>query len=134
MKLHRFVLTLGSNSQPQKRLAFVRGELECLCFERLTFSPARESAPVCFGLSDAPFTDIVSVGETHLEQEDFARLLKELECRAGRTPDQRRSSPAEIPVDIDLIVWDRLVLKPQDLSRPYLIQGLEDLGEALLPE
>lgn len=42
--------------------------------------------------------------------------------------------PAEIPVDIDLIVWDKQVLKPQDLSRPYLIQGLEDLGEALLPE
>ena len=76
----------------------------------------------------------MSVGETHLEREDFARLLKELECRAGRTPDQRRSSPAEIPVDIDLIVWDKQVLKPQDLSRPYLIQGLEDLGEALLPE
>ena len=134
MKLHRFVLTLGSNSQPQEHLAFVRGELERLHLERLTFSPARESAPVCFGLSDAPFTDIVSVGETHLEQEDFARLLKELECRAGRTPDQRRSFPAEIPVDIDLIVWDRQVLKPQDLSRPYLIQGLEDLGEALLHE
>ena len=61
MKLHRFVLTLGSNSQPQAHLAFVRGELERLRLERLTFSPARESAPVCFGLSDAPFTDIVSV-------------------------------------------------------------------------
>ncbi|MFC2630651.1 MAG: CDP-alcohol phosphatidyltransferase family protein, partial [Porphyromonas sp.] len=57
MKLHRFVLTLGSNSQPQEHLAFVLGELERLCLERLTFSPARESAPVCFGLSDAPFTD-----------------------------------------------------------------------------
>lgn len=134
MKLHRFVLTLGSNSQPRQRLAFVQRELGLLALERLTFSPARESAPVCFGLSDALFTDIVSVGETHLSQQEFTSLLKDLECRAGRTPEQRRLSPAEIPVDIDLIAWDHQVLKPQDLTRPYLIQGLQDLGESLLPE
>jgi len=134
MKLHRFVLTLGSNSQPQKRLAFVRGELECLCFERLTFSPARESAPVCFGPPGAPLSPPPAGGGGRHPAKGHCSRAKELECRAGRTPDQRRSSPAEIPVDIDLIVWDRQVLKPQDLSRPYLIQGLEDLGEALLPE
>jgi len=37
-------------------------------------------------------------------------------------------------VDIDLITWDREILKPRDITRPYLIEGLRELGEPLLPE
>jgi len=72
MKLHRFVLTLGSNSEPQKHLSLAQAGLRSLGLERLTFSPARESAPISFGLSDALFTDQVAVGETSMELETFA--------------------------------------------------------------
>ena len=126
MKLHRFVLTLGSNSEPQKHLSLAQAGLRSLGLERLTFSPARESAPISFGLSDALFTDQVAVGETSMELETFAPHLKALEQRTGH--------PEAIPVDIDLITWDREILKPRDITRPYLIEGLRDLGEPLLPE
>jgi len=134
MKLHRFVLTLGSNSEPQKHLSLAQAGLRSLGLERLTFSPARESAPISFGLSDALFTDQVAVGETSMELETFATHLKALERRTGRTPEQRKKHPEAIPVDIDLITWDREILKPRDITRPYLIEGLYDLGEPLLPE
>jgi len=45
MKLHRFVLTLGSNSDPKKHLSLAQAGLRDLGLERLTFSPARGSAP-----------------------------------------------------------------------------------------
>ncbi len=134
MKLHRFVLTLGSNSEPLKHLSLAQAGLCSLGLERLTFSPARESAPISFGLSDALFTDQVAVGETSMELETFAAQLKALERRTGRTPEQRKRHPESIPVDIDLITWDREILKPRDITRPYLIEGLRDLGEPLLPE
>lgn len=90
MKLHRFVLTLGSNNEPQKHLSLARAGLRSLGLERLTFSPARESAPISFGLSDALFSDQVAVGETSMELETFAAHLKALERRTGRTPEQRK--------------------------------------------
>lgn len=134
MKLHRFVLTLGSNSEPDKHLSLAQAGLRALAVERLTFSLARESAPISFGLSDALFTDQVAVGETYLEMETFAAALKALECRTGRTPEQRKAHPEAIPVDIDLITWDREILKPRDVTRPYLLEGLLELGEPLIPE
>ena len=69
-----------------------------------------------------------------MELETFAAHLKALERRTGRTPEQRKRHPEAIPVDIDLITWDLEILKPRDITRPYLIEGLRDLGEPLLPE
>ena len=134
MKLHRFVLTLGSNSEPDKHLSLAQAGLRALAVEYLTFSPARQSVPISFGLSDALFTDQVAVGETSMDLDTFAAELKALECRTGRTPEQRKAHPEAIPVDIDLITWDGMVLKPQDVTRPYLIEGLRELKELLTLE
>lgn len=134
MKLHRFVLTLGSNSESDKHLSLAQAGLRALAVERLTFSPARESVPISFGLSDALFTDQVAVGVTCMDLDTFAAELKALECRTGRTPEQRKAHPEAIPVDIDLITWDQEILKPRDVTRPYLIEGLRELKEPLLPE
>lgn len=134
MKLHRFVLTLGSNSEPDKHLSLAQAGLRALAVERLIFSPARQSAPISFGLSDALFTDQVAVGETSMDLDTFTAELKALECHTGRTPEQRKAHPEAIPVDIDLITWDREILKPRDVTRPYLLEGLLELGEPLIPE
>ena len=69
-----------------------------------------------------------------MDLDTFAAELKALECRTGRTSEQRKTHPEAIPVDIDLVTWDRMVLKPQDVTRPYLIEGLLELGEPLIPE
>ena len=53
-----------------------------------------------------------------MELETFATQLKALERRTGRTPEQRKKHPEAIPVDIDLITWDREILKPRDITRP----------------
>ncbi len=128
---HHFILTLGSNTEAEAHIAFVRERLCALPHCSLRFSTPRLSAPVEFPLSSAPFTDVVVVGETHEELTIFAAQLKALEHSAGRTPEQRATSPEQIPIDIDLICWDDLVLKPRDFTRPYLHLGLGELGEQL---
>lgn len=134
MTTHRFILTLGSNVLPADPITWACERLQNLLpsGSRLRFSRPKLSAPIAFGLSDAPFTDVVGVGQTTLSQEAFAQLLKALEQEAGRTPEQRLAHPEVIPVDIDLILWDDQVLKPKDLDRPYLHDGLKELGEMLL--
>lgn len=133
MNTHRFVLTLGSNDSTADRVSWAcRRLVECLGKDALRFSTPKRSAPISFTLSDAPFTDAVAVGYTALSREELAALLKRLEQEAGRTPEQRQRQPAVIPIDIDLIAWEEEILKPQDLTRPYLHDGLSELGEPLL--
>ena len=69
-----------------------------------------------------------------MDLDTFATELKALECRTGRTPEQRKAYPEAIPVDIDLITWDQEILKPRDVTRPYLIEGLRELNEPLTLE
>ena len=131
MRRHRFVLTLGSNDRPSERIAWTLKQLAALPLE-LRRSTPRSSSPVDFPLSSAPFTDVVLLGYTALELDELQRLLKALEQRAGRTSEQRREHPESIPIDIDLITWDGIILKPKDCTRPYLQQGLAELGVPLL--
>lgn len=131
MRRHRFVLTLGSNDHPSERIAWTLKQLAALPLE-LRGSTPRSSSPVDFPLSSAPFTDVVLLGYTTLELDELQRLLKALEQRAGRTPEQRQAHPERIPIDIDLITWDGTILKPKDCTRPYLQQGLAELGVPLL--
>lgn len=131
MRRHRFVLTLGSNDRPSERIAWTLKQLAALPLE-LRGSTPRSSSPVDFPLSSAPFTDVVLLGYTTLELDELQRLLKALEERASRTPEQRLEHPERIPIDIDLITWDGTILKPKDCTRPYLQQGLAELGVPLL--
>ena len=131
MRRHRFILTLGSNDRPSERIAWTLKQLAALPLELRSSTP-RSSSPVDFPLSSAPFTDVVLLGDTALELDELHRLLKALEQRAGRTPEQRREHPEHIPIDIDLITWDETILKPKDCTRPYLQQGLAELGVPLL--
>ena len=124
MRRHRFVLTLGSNDRPSQQIAWTLEQLAGLPLELRSSTP-RSSSPV-------DFTDVVLLGYTALELDELQRLLKELEQRAGRTPEQRQAHPERIPIDIDLITWDGTILKPKDCTRPYLQQGLAELGISLL--
>ena len=131
MRRHRFVLTLGSNDRPSERIAWTLEQLAGLPLELRSSTP-RSSSPVDFPLSSALFTDVVLLGYTTLELDELQRLLKALEQRAGRTPEQRQAHPERIPIDIDLITWDGAILTPKDCTRPYLQQGLAELGVPLL--
>ena len=131
MRRHRFVLTLGSNDRPSEQIAWTLEQLAGLPLELRSSTP-RSSSPVAFPLSSAPVTDVVLLGATARERDDLQRRLKALEQRAGRTPEQRRQHPERIPVDIDLITWNGTILKPKDCTRPYLQQGLAELGIPLL--
>ena len=109
MRRHRFVLTLGSNDRPSQQIAWTLEQLAGLPLELRSSTP-RSSSPVDFPLSSAPFTDVVLLGYTALELDELQR----------------------IPIDIDLITWDGTILKPEDCTRPYLQQGLAELGISLL--
>lgn len=62
---------------------------------------------------------------TALSADSLHRLFKELERRSGRLPEDK---PAGIvKLDIDLLVYDGEVLKPEDMEREYVRLCLKEL-------
>lgn len=111
---HRFIISLGSNTDATKHIPRA---LEAL---RQALDIDYESAqaltdPVDFPYPSGRFTNILLRGTTEQEQAAIYALLHKLEQAAARS----RETPTLVTLDADLITWDDEVLKPKDLARPY---------------
>jgi len=67
----------------------------------------------------------VAIAYTTLSHSEITPLLKAIEKAAGRSKELK--AVGIIPIDIDLIQWNDLVLKPEDLTRSYVRKGLDEL-------
>lgn len=58
-------------------------------------------------------------------EESLARIkdvLKDIECCIGRKPEDK--SCGRVPIDIDLLQWNDQILKAEDLTREYVLDGI----------
>lgn len=131
--IHWMVLTIGSNTDAQRHVAYVEralGEHFSVC----KATQPVQTVPIDFPYASADFTNIVLVAKTTLSQNEVYTILKQLEADCGRTPQSRQTHPELVPMDLDLIVWDGEVCKPRDLTRPYVQSGLAALGVEITDE
>lgn len=49
-------------------------------------------------------------------------VLKDIECCIGRKPEDK--SCGRVPIDIDLLQWNDQILKAEDLTREYVLDGI----------
>ena len=73
------------------------------------------------------FLNLIALFETELDRETLEAKLKKLEIKLGRDHDD--DEEGIIPMDLDIIEWNDEVYKPQDMVRPYVVAGLEELDE-----
>lgn len=114
---HRVLIGLGSNLGD--RLGFLRAAINAvetggvLC--SVVCSPVYESAPI--GFRDQPdYLNCCIAGTTTLAPEHLHRVLAELERRLGR---RIRPRWHEREIDLDIILYDDLVLESQSLTIPH---------------
>lgn len=50
-----------------------------------------------------------------------------METEAGRTPESKKTN--QIPLDLDIIIWNKEVKKPRDLSYEFVLKGIEELAK-----
>ena len=63
--------------------------------------------------------------QTDMCREEVELLLKQIETDNGRTPeDKQRGS---VPLDIDLLVFDENIIRPNDLKKEYVQLALSSL-------
>lgn len=73
----------------------------------------------------ASYFNAVACGKTGLELEEFNRRLKVYERDCGRTDEARIRK--EVPIDIDIVIWDGEIIRPVDFSREFFRIGYEDI-------
>lgn len=118
----RFIISLGSNTQANEYIPYALSVLRSnLCIDKET--ELMQTKPVDFPYPSSDFTNVILWGETELSLDEVYKLLRSLEDYAGR----RRTTPHLVPLDADLLVWEREVLKPQDLKRPYMKELISEL-------
>lgn len=121
--MHRCIICMGSNYRRKENMAFAREQLQ-KCFPSIRFTAEQETAPLVFR-NPALFSNQLAVFFTDADEQEVISQLKEMEKSAERCPSDKLYE--KICLDIDLLVFDSRVLKPDDLKRAYVVKGLEEL-------
>lgn len=123
--MNRALIGLASNADDRMAiLERAAGELSGR-FPSARFSARYQTEPVGRH-SERRYGNGVGVLETDLPFDDLKALFKRMERAYGRLPDSKETG--FVPLDLDIVVWNGRVLKPDDLRQGYLRQGLREVG------
>lgn len=75
--------------------------------------------------SGSPYFNVVLEIETAICESELDVMFKEYELRAGRT--SKRRERGEVPVDIDIVIWDDRIRRPLDYSSGYFRKGYSQI-------
>ncbi|WP_071146644.1 2-amino-4-hydroxy-6-hydroxymethyldihydropteridine diphosphokinase [Bacteroides ihuae] len=126
--MHTCIVCLGSNYNTKGNLAFARIRLKEL-FPSICFAPELQTEPL--GLHNPAFFSNQLAQFT--TQEDLSAVicfLKEIEQKVGRRPEDKAKE--KVVMDLDLLMYDDTVLKPDDMKRAYVVDGFRQLCDVSL--
>ena len=121
--MHSCLICIGSNYNRKENLLLARRRLTVL-FPSIRFTGEQETRPLFFR-NPALFSNQVARFYTDADAERGVKELKTIEKEAGREKEDKKRE--KVCLDIDLLVFDNRVLKPEDLKRDYILKGLEEL-------
>ena len=124
MNQHTCILCLGSNFYRIAHMAYAQRDLK-KHFPTIRFSEEMETEAIGSRFL-SPFSNQVASFETTLSSEEVRAILKQIERDLGRLPEEK--SQGVIRIDIDLLMYDDCVLKPTDLERDFVVDGLKSLS------
>lgn len=124
---NKLVLCLGTNIDCEMNMERAEALLTDY-FDSICLSGKVYTEPV--GLPGSTlFLNQVAIAFTPASLEEVGRVLKGMELQLGRTPESKRTGM--IPIDIDLLQWNNVVLKPADMGREYVRMLLLWLSSAM---
>ena len=74
---------------------------------------------------DSDYLNAVMTASTKLNLDDTIALMKQYEAVCGRTPASKLQGV--IPIDIDIVLWNNDVIRPNDFARQYFQRGWQEL-------
>lgn len=125
--MNRVVISLGSNVED--RMARVAAAM--------TWIQSILRSTDCSGIYETDdfhptgrkYCNAVMAGDTALSQGEIDAAAGLYELNAGRDESARRRG--DVPIDIDLVIWNSTVLRPRDMEREYFLRGFRELGPGI---
>lgn len=124
MEETEFYLSLGSNCGDRRKnvtsaMEYVQGIIT------VTGCSSIYETPEIHGL-DRLYYNAVLRGATNMDYDDFNRLLKSFEIAAGR--DEECRLKGDVPVDIDIVIWNGSVVRPKDFAQDFFRIGYREIS------
>lgn len=117
------VLSVGSNcrySEVGKAMEWLGNILDSCRHSHEYLTPALQ------GYGD-PYTNAVVAGVTSADYSEFETMLKRYERERGR--DECARERGDVPIDIDIVIWDGEVVRPRDFRQDFFQTGYRALNE-----
>lgn len=116
----RVCIGIGTNVGDRRaHLALARRALAALPETRLlAFSDSYETAPVG-PIDQGDFLNCAALIETAISPHDLLAHLRDIERQAGRPPEDHRVKWGPRPLDLDILLYDDLVMDEGDLVIPH---------------
>lgn len=121
--MSRAVIGIGSNTPDRtERVAAAIGWLGSVFSEGF-----HSSAYVTRALNgnDPDYLNAVMSVETDRPMDEVNAMLKDYERTSGRTAVSKLHG--EVPIDLDIVVWDGRIVRPKDFGYRYFLQGYDEL-------
>ena len=75
---------------------------------------------------DPDYLNAVMTGECKLDFETISKKVKEYETVCGRTPASKLEG--NVPMDLDIMMWNGEVVRPVDFAKAYFQQGWNEIN------
>lgn len=122
-KRHKCLLCLGSNVDGIRHLKTAEQAMDRL-FGTIRWGTIVETESWGICVSDTFFNRAACL-YTQLSSEELIARFKQIERENGRTLESK--DQGVVPLDIDLLMYDDFILKPEDLKKEYVKKALSTL-------
>ena len=123
MNAHTCLLCIGSNIDRGPHMKAAREALTS-AFPNIRWGIEMETEAIGSGFP-SPFSNQVALFDTSLSAEEVRTILKQIERDNGRLPEDK--AQGIVKLDIDLLKFDDYVLKPKDLEKDFVMEGIKFL-------
>lgn len=124
--MNKAIISLASNRDNGD--AILKCTIEKLSQNNMAtrFSKCYRTAPVgtC---SKRFYWNCTGIIETELDLSQIKNLYKTMERQAGRMSDSKQNG--DIPLDIDIVVWNSEIIRPGDWEQSYFQKGLNMISD-----
>ncbi len=125
--MNKALISIGSNENKEINIVSCQLLLKEI-FSKIIYSKTCITAP--YGTNyKTDFINQLAVVSTDKTKDEVSSLLKSLEIKMGRTPDDKKKG--KVIIDIDLITWNNDILKPEEMNRNYIKNIISELNTYL---
>lgn len=123
--MNKIVLCIGSNSEDRTNNVKLGLDIISTVLCNLQESRIYETPPVK-GRGNS-YANAVIKGDTLSGYEELVEFTKRQELIFGR--DEQARLRGEVPIDIDIVIWNDVILRPRDFKQSFFKMGYNELTQ-----